>query len=299
MLLQGLVTALVTPFQANGALDLLALRRHIAFQVENGVDGVLVLGSTGEASTLNDEEQELVIATAVDELRGRIPLMVGCGTNATVTTIAKVQRAAALGADTALVVTPYYNRPTQEGLRRHFEAVETASPLPICLYNIPKRTGCLMSVSLIDELFGLPKIIGIKESSGEMAQIQATLQIAENHSKASIMSGDDPLALPMMALGAHGTVAVLSNLLPEPMVQMVRHAQNNDFAAARALHQQLWPLMQAAFLETNPMSIKAMLRLCGRSLGSCRLPLCDVSIAGEIAIRAALEKAPLSTILTH
>lgn len=294
MFLEGAITALVTPFHADGSLDLPTLRDHVEYQIDGGIDGILVLGSTGEASTLTNGERDQVVETAVDIVRGRCHLMVGCGTNATATTVDNVRRAEALGATSALVVTPYYNRPTVEGMRRHFLAVMDATTLPICLYNIPKRTGSLLPVSLLDELFADSRIVAIKESSWDMAQVQATLSVAGKYPHVSVLSGDDPLILPLMALGARGVIGVLSNILPDTVVALVRAAQRGDYATALSLHNQLQPLIHAAFIETNPIPIKSMLAQLGRPAGPCRLPLCDLSAAGDAVVAKALEASSLS-----
>lgn len=295
MFLQGLMTALVTPFDTEGSLDMETWVDLIGFQLDAGVDGLVILGTTGEASALTAEEQTRLITTAVSEIRGRVPLVVGCSASATAVAIDNIRRAASLGASAVMVATPPYNRPSAEGLLRHFLVLADASPLPICLYNIPKRTGINLPVNVLDQLFAHPQIIAIKEGSGDMTgQIQPMFAITIRYPHVSVLSSDDCWALPIMALGGHGVVSVLGNIVPTAMVQLVRAAEHGDYAFARSLHHELWPLMQATSVESNPTPIKAMLAAAGRPVGPCRLPLCELSLHNQHLVSAAWEHYKLT-----
>lgn len=269
MTFKGLYTAIVTPFTAEGKLDLEGLKANIRFQIESGVDGIVVLGTTGEVPTLTSAEKELVIRTAREF---PCTLIVGTGTYSTHTTIEATQQAQALGADGVLVVTPYYNKPTQEGMYRHFEALHQATNLPIIIYNIQGRTGQNMSTDCLKRLAQLPRIVAVKEASGNINQIMEVLEALPNF---TVLSGDDALTLPVMALGGHGIISVVSNLVPTQMRDLVKACANEDYKAARALHFELLPLFRGAFLETNPSPIKALMNRAGMAAGPCRLPLCE------------------------
>lgn len=274
MRLQGVITALITPFSGD-ALDLEGFKANIEEQIAAGIDGVMPLGSTGEAATLTRLERMEVIRTAVDTVRGRVPVIVGAGTNNTRETIELVAEASELGADALNIVVPYYNRPTQEGLFLHFEAVALSTSLPVVLYNVPGRTGTNLAPETVEKLSQIPNIVAIKEASGCVTQVAKILRCTDS-AQFSVLSGDDALTLPFMAVGAHGIMSVVSNLVPEKMVALVRHIRSGDLQEAQRLHYSLMPLFEAAFFETNPMPIKEMMRLSGRPAGHCRLPLCSV-----------------------
>jgi len=279
-------TALITPFADDG-LDLAGLRQNIKEQIEAGIEGILVLGTTGETPTLSAEEKRLVIRTAVDASRGRAFVMVGTGTNSTKTTIDQTREAEELGADIALVVTPYYNRPTQEGIYAHYQALSKETGIPVCLYNIPKRCGRLIENETLIKLASLPGVVGVKDATGSLPMMSSLHQALPEF---LIWSGDDPLILPMMALGAVGAISVSSNLVPQEIARMINLAQNDRFREARALFHQLSPIMNALFLETNPIPVKAAMQLEGKPSGSCRLPLTPPSRQTLKALKEALEK---------
>jgi len=273
----GVYTALITPFTSTGELDEEGLRRNIHFQLENGVDGIFVLGTTGEAPTLSAQEKEAVIRIAREEVKPPVPLIVGTGNYSTARTIAETQRAQDLGADIALVVTPYYNKPTQEGLFRHFEALCKEVKIPILPYNIQGRTGQNLSTDTLKRLAALPQIIGVKEASGSIVQMMEVIeQILSARPDFLVYSGDDNFTMPLIALGGHGILSVVSNLIPAKVVELTRLALAGDFAQARALHYELLPIFRAAFIETNPIPIKAMMHRAGLPAGECRLPLCEL-----------------------
>lgn len=278
MKLQGLYTALLTPFDSQGRLDQEGLRRNLRYQLQHRVQGIVVLGSTGESPTLSAQEKQTVIEIALEETKSQTTLIVGTGSYSTDQTIAATKQAQEMGADAALIVTPYYNKPTQEGLYRHFEAICQATSIPICLYNVQSRTSQNLQTETLQRLSAFPSIIGVKESSGNIMQINEVIEaVGKNHPPFGVLSGDDALTLPLMALGGHGIISVVSNLVPGPMQHLVQAALNGDFALARHWHYQLLPLFKAAFIETNPIPIKTAMHLCGMPSGSCRLPLCDLA----------------------
>ncbi len=273
MNIKGTVTALVTPF-LHHKLDEEGFIHNIRHQIAQGINGIVPLGTTGESSTLSAEEQERVISIAVKEAKGKVPIWVGTGSYCTRQTIEKTQRAKDLGADVALIVTPYYNKPTQEGIFRHFEAIVASVDIPIVIYNIPGRSGTNIETSTLMRIAGLPNVAGVKEASGNISQAGDVLHIiVEKYPHFSVFSGDDALTLPMMALGAVGVVSVVSNLIPKPIIELVNAALQGQFDAARKIHYQLLPLYKAAFIETNPVPIKTAMQLCGMPSGECRLPL--------------------------
>lgn len=273
MKLRGTITAMVTPF-INGELDEEGFASNVNYQIEQGVSGILPLGTTGEASTLSSSEQGRIITIAVEKAQGRVPVWIGTGSYCTRQTIEKTKRAKDLGADIALIVTPYYNRPTQEGIFRHFEAITAAVEIPIVVYNIPGRCSTNIETATLRRIADLPNVVGVKEASGNINQASDMIYtIAENHPNFSVLSGDDALTLPMMALGAVGVVSVVSNLMPARIVALVEAIERGDYELARTLHYQLLPFYKAAFIETNPIPIKTAMQLCGMPSGECRLPL--------------------------
>lgn len=262
------ITALITPF-FNGKLDVEGLKANIAYQLENGIEGILVLGTTGEAPTLTKDERKIVIETAVKSVSGRALVFVGTGTNGTESTIEQTNEAQALGADVALVVTPYYNCPMQEGIYDHFSAISHTTKIPICLYHIPKRTGCYVTVDTLIKIATLPRIIGIKEASGDLNQAARLLK----ELNIMVWGGDDTLTLPIMSLGGRGIISVASNLIPHKIKALVDAAAHQDFETARHLFFDILPLLNALFIETNPIPIKAAMEMSGMAAGPCRLPL--------------------------
>lgn len=298
MFLKGLYTALITPFNHQGLVNETCLRELIRLQIKHQVDGIVVLGSTGEAPTLKSKEKERIIEIAREETSGKIQFLVGSGTYSTEQTIENTELAQKYGADAALVVTPYYNRPTQEGLYRHFKALSEQVSIPICLYNVPGRTGQNMHTETIQRLITLPQIIGIKECSGNMFQVTDVVQLARQQRHLSVLSGDDALTLPIMALGGHGIISVASNLVPAPLKALVVACQSGDFTKAQSIHYQLLPLFKGAFLETNPSPIKLAMNLCGLEAGPCRLPLCELSGENQKQLESILSTLPKEWI-TH
>jgi 4-hydroxy-tetrahydrodipicolinate synthase len=266
----GALTALVTPFR-NGEVDYKALRELVEAQVQGGIDGVVPCGSTGESVNLSDEEHAGVIRAVVQAAKGRIPVLAGAGTASTKHTLQLCDNARDAGADGVLVVTPYYNRPTQEGLYAHFKAVGEHSSLPVVLYNIPGRTGSDLSTSTLERLADIKKIVGVKEATGNVLRSQ---EIAATFGERfTILSGDDALTLAVLAVGGHGVISVTSNLAPKLVSKVVRLFREGDLSAARVLHHKLLPLHSAMFVEVNPAPIKAALAIKGQIAPEIRLPL--------------------------
>lgn len=288
---RGVYTAIVTPFDAHDVLDVAGLRENVRLQLESGVDGIVALGTTAEAPTLTPDEKKKIVVTVMNEVDGRVPVMVGTGSYSTKQTIAQTQEAKAAGAHSALIVTPYYNKPTQEGIYLHFKAVAEAVDIPIMVYNIQGRTGQNIQTDTLKRLAEIPNIIGVKEASGNILQISEVIeQVGRFRPDFSVMCGDDTLTLAAMALGAHGVISVVSNLIPHVIKQLVTLLQNGDYNEARALHHRLMPLIRAAFIETNPMPIKALMRLCGMAAGECRLPLCALQPASADKLKSIVKQ---------
>ncbi len=273
--ISGVYTALITPFDSNLEVDYEGLKRNVNLQIDAGVNGLLVLGTTGETPTLTTNEQRKVITTVIEEAKGRVPVIVGTGTNSTAASIERTAEAKKLGADAALIVTPYYNKPTQRGIYEHFRAINLAVDLPLIAYNIKGRSGVNIETSTLKDISELYNVVAVKEASGDISQIMDVITKLGSDDF-SVMSGDDALTLPAMALGANGVFSVVSNLFPDRVVAMTEAALRGDFEEARALHYELLPFFRAAFIETNPIPIKAAMEILGLPAGKCRLPLCDL-----------------------
>jgi len=285
----GLAVALATPFSPSGEVDLPAFRRLVRHVVAGGVDTLIPLGTTGEASTLLDPERDAIIAACLEESAGR-PVVVGTGHNATQMTAAMTKRAQALGAAGALVVTPYYNKPTPDGLVAHYAAVADAAPgLPLIVYNVPGRTGLNVLPGTLARLWEIPQVVAVKESSGNLAQIAEIVRGLPAGKR--LLSGDDNLALASIAVGAAGLVSVLGNVAPRATAAMVDAARHGAGPEALALHQQLLPLMDALFLESNPIPLKAALQMLGLGGDAVRLPLVPASQATRSRVAEALRLA--------
>lgn len=284
----GSLVAIVTPF-SNGKFDEKVMADLIEFHIANGTQGIVPCGTTGESATLTPQEHERVVAVTVDVVNKRIPVIAGTGSNSTDEAIIFTKHAKAVGADGALLITPYYNKPTQEGLFHHFEAVAQAVDLPQILYNIPGRTSINMLPDTTARLSQIPSIIGIKEGSGSLQQVSDII----HRSKPGflVLSGDDPLTLPMMALGGKGVITVTANVAPTDMAHMVLAAQKGDYEQARKLHYKLTPLFSALFLETNPIPVKAALAMMGKMSEEVRLPLTPFADEYRPKLREALQQA--------
>lgn len=299
MQLRGAFTALVTPMHADGTVDYEGFRSLIRFQLEKGIHGLVPLGTTGETPTLERNEQARLIEISVEETRGRVPVIVGVGSNSTAHTIENAKRARAMGADGILVVTPYYNKPTNEGIYRHFAAIADATDAPILIYNIASRTGKNIDVPTMDRLSRIPAVIGVKEASGDLAQMGEIIQKVARPRRAegksfAILSGDDTFTLALCALGGDGVVSVVSNLVPDRVCALAEACLAGDFAKARDLHYGLLPLFKGAFIETNPIPIKTAMGWAGLPAGPCRLPLCELEAANVPKLKAALQEAGIT-----
>ena len=276
MELSGCGTALVTPFGADGGLDEPALVRLVNWQIESGIDFLVACGTTGEASTMSEAENARVVEIVVNTAAGRVPVFAGCTHNATSEAAARAKKLAKIaGLYGILTANPYYNRPGQEGQYQHFRSIAEAVELPVLLYNIPSRTGANMEPATVLRLAEIANIVGIKESSGNIAQITEILNHAPTGFK--VFSGDDAMTLPVIALGGAGLVSVASNAVPAQMARMVRAALNGDWATARAVNTKFFGLMQAHFCEPNPAPIKAVLALLGHGADCLRLPMVPVT----------------------
>jgi len=292
--LQGVFTALITPMKDNGEVDYDEFRRLIEFQISEGIDGLVPLGTTGETPTLDEDEEEKLIKIAVETAKGKVPLVVGAGSNDTRHMVKYVKRAKDLGADAVLVVTPYYNKPNDDGLLRHFEAASNAG-IPIMVYNIVSRTGRNIPTSLMVKIAALPNISSVKEASGDLGQMCEVIdQIGTPRKNTNnpfwVLSGDDSFALAMMAIGGDGVVSVISNLVPSGVKAMMKACASGNYEEARKIHYELLPLMKAAFIETNPAPIKQAMTWAGLPGGPCRLPLGKLSASSEAVLKAALVK---------
>jgi 4-hydroxy-tetrahydrodipicolinate synthase len=285
------MTAIVTPFAEDGSVDAAALRALVEWQVEEGIHGIVPCGTTGEGATLDEDEHRTVIATAVEAAAGRVPVVAGCGSNDTRRTVAASRRAAECGADALLIVSPYYNKPNRSGMIAHYRAVAEATDLPVVVYNVPGRTGQNLGASLILELSAIHGVAAVKEASADLDQIAAVLE--GRPAGFSVLSGDDPLALPTVALGADGVISVVSNEAPGEMARLIGKALEGDFAGARELHFRLLPLMRANFAETNPVPVKTAMGMLGRCSERLRPPLGPAGGACRETLRLAIERAGL------
>lgn len=284
MKLYGALTAMVTPF-TQGVLDEQRLRKQVEFQITSGIDGLVPVGTTGESPTLDFQEHERVIALTVECARGRVPVVAGTGANATSEALELHAYAKKAGANACLSVNPYYNKPTQEGLYRHFMTLADKVDLPIVLYNIPGRTGITMTPATVARLAKHPNIIAIKEATGSLdmtSEIRSLCNI-------TILSGDDSLTLPLMSVGAAGVISVASNIIPASIHQLTSLVSKGDFAAAAKLHLQLFPFFKSLFLDGNPVGIKCAMKLAGMDSGEMRLPLWEASEATASAIAVNLK----------
>ena len=299
--LRGAFTALVTPMLEDGSIDYEGFRSLLRYQLDNGITGLLPLGTTGETPTLEEVgEEDKIIDIAVEEvtaykqkLKRDIPLIIGAGSNNTAEAIRYVQRAKDKGADYALVVSPYYNKPSDEGIFRHYEAVSKIG-IPIIVYNIAGRTGKNISTSLLMRIAELPNIAGVKEASGDINQMMEVIaKISRKKPDFCVLSGDDGLTVPMVAAGGDGVISVVSNLAPALVTEMTMAAINGEMDKARDIHYRLMPFFKAAFCDGNPSSIKYAMNLKGLPAGSLRLPLVEVNDNAKKIIQSALEECGL------
>lgn len=270
----GAYTAVVTPFK-NDRVDEAKLRSLIRFGIDGGISGFIPCGTTGESPTLSHEEHNRVVELTVSEAAGQVKVIAGTGSNSTAEAISLTRHAQKVGADAALLVNPYYNKPSQEGLYRHFKAVAEAVDIPLVLYNIAGRTAVNVENSTMERLSKIPNIVGVKEASGNILQMSEVIRLCG--SDFDVLSGDDQMTFPLMALGGKGVISVVSNLVPDRMSAMVKSMLDGEVEKARVIHFQLFELCQAMFIETNPIPVKAALGLMGKIESEYRLPLCPLS----------------------
>lgn len=276
--IQGAFTVLVTPFHEDGSLNEEGLRENIRFQVSSGIDGIVALGTTGEDPTLSEDEKELIMHIAREETKSRCHFMVGTGCYSTQKTIENTLAAQKADADSVLVIAPYYNKPTQEGLYQHYCALAKAVDIPIVVYNNPPRTSQNIQPETLKRIATIDNIVGVKEASGNIYQMMEIIEtILPFKPQFSVMSGDDVLTYPLLAVGGHGIYSVLSNVMPQTVKQLCDLVLSGDYEKARTLHYQFLPFMRSVFIETNPIPIKAAMNLVGLAAGPCRLPLCQMS----------------------
>ncbi len=287
----GAIVAIVTPFR-NGKVDGPALKKLVEYQIAGGTDGIVPCGTTGESPTLSYEEHERVIDVVIAAAAGRVPVIAGTGSNNTKEAIVLTRYAKKAGADAALVITPYYNKPTQEGLYRHFRAVAEAADIPMILYNVPGRTGVNMTAETVARLSGVPNIVGVKEASGNLGQVTEILRRVPK--TFCVLSGDDGLFFPMLALGAKGVISVASNVAPRQMADLYDSFVMGEVSRAREIHFRLWPLFHALFIETNPIPVKTGLAIMKRIRDEIRLPLCPMSDPNRKILAKAIADLGLS-----
>ncbi len=284
----GMATAIVTPMHTDGSIDYEALSRFVEFQIDSGINGLVVMGTTGENATIEPEDQKKVIAYTVEKVAGRVPVIAGTGTNNTEHVLHNTRNACQVGADAILVVTPYYNKATQNGLITHFTAVADESTLPVILYNVPSRTGCNLLPKTVAKLSEHPNIAAIKEATGSLAQMIEIMHLCGD--KIDVYSGEDGLTVPMMAMGAKGTISVLSNVAPRQSVAMTDACLRGDYAAAAKMQCDLLPLINALFSEVNPIPAKAATAAMGFGADALRLPLTSMEEQNRAVLFAEMRK---------
>jgi len=287
MILEGSFVALVTPFTEDGSIDFDRLAELIEFQIGAGTDGLVPCGCTGEAATLEHDEQKSMMDFVVEKVAGRVPVIPGAGSNSTREAIALTAHAKAAGADAVLLISPYYNKPTQPGIRAHYRAIAEAVDIPIVLYNVPSRTGGKgIAPETVAELARIPTVVAIKEAGGSVDRVSAIRSLCD----ITVLSGDDPLTVPMMAVGARGVVSVTGNVVPAQVARMVRAHLDGDVALAEQYHFELIELSKTLFVETNPIPVKYALSIMGKIDNVLRLPLVPLSETWHEVVAGALER---------
>ncbi len=283
----GAITAIVTPFLPTGEVDVEALKKLVEFQIKSGISGIVPCGSTGEAATLSDEEKGLVIKTVVDQVKKRVPVIAGAGSNDTAKAIKLSQIAKEAGADALLHVTPYYNKPTPKGLMAHFKAIAESVDLPIILYNVPGRTGLNATAEVtLNIAKQVPQVVGVKEASGNINQIMDIIKGASKDF--SVLSGDDAITFPVMALGGDGIISVVSNEIPKEMTALTKAALEDNWEKAKKIHFEWLDLMNINFIETNPQPVKTALVLMGKIKEVFRLPLVSMEEKNKEKLKEVL-----------
>lgn len=288
---RGSIVALVTPFHENFSIDFDAYGRLIDFQIDNGTHGIVPCGCTGEAATLSHDEQEQIIRYAVERVAGRVPVIAGTGSNNTREAVRLTKFAKDVGADGALSITPYYNKPTSAGLLAHYRAIAEAADIPIMLYNVPGRTGTKIEPETVAELNKIPGVVSIKEACGSVDQVSQILSLCD----INVLSGDDSLTLPMMAVGARGVVSVAANVVPDRVAAMCDSFDAGNLAEAQAIHRELTPLFKALFVETNPLPVKFAVSELGLIKNVLRLPLTPLLEKNHAAVRKLIKQPAVAS----
>jgi 4-hydroxy-tetrahydrodipicolinate synthase len=286
----GALTAIITPFR-DGAVDEAALRELIEWQIQSGIDGLVPCGSTGESATLSHAEHERVIKITIEQTRKRVPVVAGTGSNSTAEAIRLTASAREMGADGALLISPYYNKPTQDGIYKHYKTIAASVDLPIFAYNIPGRTGSNVAPETFARLAEIKNFIGVKEASGSTEQTSDILRLTNG--KFTVLSGDDALTVPLMAIGAKGVIATIGNAMPREIHEMAAAGLAGDFERARQLHYHMLPLMRTLFIETNPICIKQALAFMGKCANELRLPLVPMTAPAAEKLKAAMRELRL------
>jgi 4-hydroxy-tetrahydrodipicolinate synthase len=285
--LYGMLTALITPFNRDGSLDLGALRVLLQLQLDSGVTGLVPCATTGESATLTPTERENIVAFVAKYAAGRVPVVAGAGSNNTAQAIEAQKLVMGAGADYALVASPYYNKPTAEGLYRHYAALVEAAPIPVVLYNIPGRTAVDMQPEVIGRIAKLKGVVGIKEATGDLDRVMAIRELCGPDF--AILCGEDPLTFPFIALGGDGVISSAANVAPREMVEVTTAALNGDVLKARTVHAKLRPLLKALFIETNPIPAKAALAMMGYAQEAYRLPMCEMRPQNREQLKTVLK----------
>ena len=283
---EGSMVAMVTPFR-DGKVDEAKIRELVEFHVKHGTDAIVPCGTTGESPTLSHAEHKRVVEVTIQAAAGRLQVIAGTGSNATAEAIDLTQHAKKAGADGVLMVCPYYNKPTQPGLIAHYQAVAAAVDIPIIMYNIPGRTGVNMLPETVAKLAQVPNIVGIKEASGSLEQMTEVISLCGD--RITVLSGDDTLTLPLMAVGGRGVISVIANICPKEVAEITRASLNGDWKRAKEIHLRLFPLCKAMFYETNPIPVKTAMQILGRLNGELRLPLCTMSPSNRDKLEKALK----------
>jgi 4-hydroxy-tetrahydrodipicolinate synthase len=288
---QGTGTAMITPFKSDGSIDEKALRRFVDFQIDGGVDMLLPCGTTGEGATLDENETDRVVQIVIEQAKRRVPVIVGAGSNSTAKAVEMTKRAKKVGADGVLSVGPYYNKPTQQGYYEHFKAVAESENIPVIVYNVPGRTGGNIEAKTMLRLAEIPNIVAVKEASGNIGQMMDIIRDAPRDFR--LLSGDDALTLPVIAVGGHGIISVVSNEAPSMMSAMVDAALEGNQTKAKELHYKLLPLMNINFIESNPIPVKAALAMMGLIEENYRLPLVRISASNRDKLAKVVEEVGL------
>lgn len=285
---KGAITAIVTPFKEDESIDEEALRGLVDFQIKNNIDGIVPCGTTGESPTLDHGEHQRVIEIVIDAAKGKVPVIAGTGSNSTREAIKMTKHALDAGANASLQVCPYYNKPTQEGLFRHFSAIANAVDIPLIVYNIKGRTGINMETATLARLAKEhSNIVAVKEASGDINQMQDVLNTLPK--EFDVLSGDDKMTFPLMKIGGRGVISVASNIIPAEVRELAQHALNGDLRKAEEMHNKLLPIFEGLFIETNPVPIKAALAMKGMIKESYRLPMCGMKLENKEKLKKILE----------